>query len=116
MTRRRHTSLGLIAVVTTTACAVVGERHLGLWMGLLTAVNMVAFGYYGFDKFRAVRSGWRVPEAVLLGFAVFGGAPGSLLGQIIFRHKTSKTSFKRAFWAIVIIEAAILVALIVGNR
>ena len=69
------------------------------------AVNAVAFGYYGLDKYQAGHGGRRVPEIVLLGFAAACGVPGSLLGQIAFNHKTSKSRFKRVFWMIVVLQA-----------
>lgn len=85
----------------------------GFWRGLFLAVNIGAFGYYGFDKFRAVNHGRRVPEAVLLVFALVGGVPGSLLGQLVFNHKTSKRRFRRMFWAIAILQAVLLAVLAV---
>ena len=90
----------LIAIATTVAIAVICAASLGFWRGLFVAVNLVGFGYYGFDKYRAVNGGWRVPEIVLLAFAAVGGVPGSLMGQFVFKHKTSKSRFKRLFWTI----------------
>jgi len=75
----------------------------------------VAFGYYGFDKYRAGHGGWRVPEIVLLGFAAGGGVPGSLLGQFVFNHKTSKSRFKRVFWTIAILQATVLTGLMIHS-
>ena len=47
---------------------------------------------YGFDKLRAVRKGWRVPENTLLFSALF--APfGALFGMIVFRHKIRTIKF-----------------------
>jgi len=83
---------------------------------MLAGVNTAAFLFYGFDKFRAVGKGWRVPESVLLWFAVFCAAPGSFIGQKVFNHKTSKVSFRRAFWILTILQAAALTALIVYLR
>jgi uncharacterized membrane protein YsdA (DUF1294 family) len=108
--------MGVTAVVVTGLCAGGCAYMLGSWWGLLLGVNAAAFAYYGFDKHRARRNGWRVPESVLLGFAIACGAPGSWLGQRMFNHKTSKRSFKRAFWAIVILQAVILIALIVWGQ
>src|SRR5262245_9243243 len=43
-----------------------GFALLACW---LAAINVVAFGYYGYDKSRAQRSRSRVPEMVLHGIA-----------------------------------------------
>ncbi len=71
----------------------------------------MTFGLYGYDKRAARRGTWRVPERVLHGLALLGGSPGALLGQRVFRHKTAKRSFQFAFWAIVVLQVA-LIALI----
>ena len=113
MTKHRRIPAELIVVALTITCAVVCAAVLGPWRGLFVAVNVVAFGYYGFDKYRAGHGGRRVPETVLLGFAAGGGVPGSLLGQFAFNHKTSKSRFKRVFWTIAILQAAVLTGLMV---
>ncbi len=46
-----------------------------------------------FDKLRAERGLWRIPEATLLGWAFLGGAVGGKLAQKLFRHKTRKQPF-----------------------
>ena len=117
MRRHSYIAMELMAIVLTAVCAVACSALWGIWRGLFVAVNLVAFGYYGFDKFRAVREGRRVPEVVLLGFAAGGGVPGSLLGQLVFNHKTAKSRFKRVFRMIVILQVAVLTGLwIFANR
>jgi len=49
---------------------------------------------FGFDKWRAQCSGSRVSEFFLVMLAALSGWPGGLLGMIVFRHKTSKWTFK----------------------
>jgi uncharacterized membrane protein YsdA (DUF1294 family) len=49
---------------------------------------------FGFDKWRAQRSGSRVSEFLLVLLAALGGWPGGCLGMMVFRHKTSKWTFK----------------------
>ena len=44
----------------------------------LVAVNLLAFGLCGLDKWKARRGFWRVRERTLLGTALLGGAPGLL--------------------------------------
>jgi uncharacterized membrane protein YsdA (DUF1294 family) len=74
-------------------------RHLlGCW---LIAVNVVAFGYYGFDKSQAVAGAPRVPEVVLHGLTAAGGGLGAIAAMHLFRHKTLQGSFRFLFWCIV---------------
>lgn len=55
-------------------------------------VNLGAFFYFGHDKRRAVRGGWRTPEGRLLWAALLGPF-GALAGMRVFRHKTRKAIF-----------------------
>ncbi len=59
----------------------------------LLIANLVAFALYGIDKYKAIRRKRRVPESVLLLFGVPFAALGSLLGMLVFRHKTRKIKF-----------------------
>lgn len=56
-------------------------------------VSVIAFGLYGWDKHNAVYGKWRIPEAVLLCAAIFGGGWGALMGMLLFRHKTKHLLF-----------------------
>jgi uncharacterized membrane protein YsdA (DUF1294 family) len=57
------------------------------WYSIL---NTAAFFAYGLDKFKAIHNRWRIPEKILLGLAVLGGAPGAFAGSRVFHHKTSR--------------------------
>jgi uncharacterized membrane protein YsdA (DUF1294 family) len=70
---------------------------------------MITFLLLGYDKFQAKNNGWRIPEKVLLGLGLFGGAVGGLIGMQTFHHKTRKNYF----WAIYGLAAVIQIALIV---
>jgi len=109
-------STGLGAVIVTAICTGGFAFLMSFWWALLVGVNAAAFLFYGFDKHRAKRKGWRTPESVLLAFAVFCAAPGSFVGQRVFNHKTSKSSFRRAFWILTILQAAAIVALVAYFR
>ena len=75
------------------------------WLAVLGAVTFLAFGY---DKWRASRSGRRVPESSLVLLGALGGWPGGLLGMIVFRHKTAKWTFKLKYaFALIPFAAAI---------
>jgi uncharacterized membrane protein YsdA (DUF1294 family) len=79
--------------------------HLaGCW---LLAINVVTFGYYGFDKGRARDATSRVPERVLHGLSAAGGSPAALAAMHVFHHKTIKPSFRILFWCIVALQLAL---------
>ncbi|MCI9406620.1 MAG: DUF1294 domain-containing protein [Oscillospiraceae bacterium] len=72
---------------------------LGTRDGLLLAIYLIGastagFVLFGVDKARAKKGRWRIPEKVLLGAALFGGAPGCLAGMYLFRHKTRRWYFR----------------------
>ena len=76
--------LGVFAFVRSVA------PYACLYLGV---VNLVAFVLYGLDKFYAKAKKWRIPEANLIGIALFYGAPGAYLGMKLFRHKTKHLKF-----------------------
>ena len=59
------------------------------------AVNILSFIFYGIDKFSAKLHYSRIPERILLRISLFGGVYGSILGMILFHHKTRKKIFGR---------------------
>ncbi len=67
-------------------------------------MSLFCFAAYGFDKRKAVKNKWRIPELKLHFFEFFGGWPGGLMGQQKFRHKTQKRSYQFVFWFIVLIH------------
>jgi uncharacterized membrane protein YsdA (DUF1294 family) len=104
-------ALGLIGVGTVLLWWLLGAQQSWLrwivaWLG---AVNVVTFGYFGFDKLRARQGASRVPEAVLHGLGGLGGSPGAYAAMQVFRHKTVKGPFRILFWGIVILQTALLV-------
>jgi len=77
-------------------------------LGALAGVNAATILLYGYDKAVAGGAKLRVPENVLHLLAFLGGSPAALLSQVLFRHKTVKTSFRRTYWMIVVLQLAIL--------
>ena len=84
---------------------------LALWrLGLaavyayLGGINLATLMFYGYDKHQARAGGTRIPEIVLHGAALLGGTPGAVAGQMLFRHKTRKRSFRIAFAAIIVLQ------------
>lgn len=76
-------------------------RTLGIIAAIYLIASVVTFVAYGWDKLKASRGGWRVAEQTLHLMELLGGWPGALAGQSLFKHKRSKRSYMRVFWAIV---------------
>ena len=75
----------------------------------LIAINVIAFLTYGFDKFKAKKGKWRIPESSLLLLAIIGGSIGAWLGIKVWHHKTLHKKFKYGIPLIVIAQIAIVV-------
>ena len=60
----------------------------------IIGINILSFILMGWDKYCSIKNYWRISENNLIGLALLGGAPGTLLGMIIFHHKTKKNKFK----------------------
>lgn len=74
-------------------------EQLPLWFLLFFIVcNVLSFIFYGMDKLAAVKNWQRTRERHFYILALCGGWPGSVLGQLVFHHKTSKVSFRRWFY------------------
>src|SRR5512134_1289026 len=89
------------------ALILTGLMTVGLWwllgakgswtvwiMAWLVSINIVAFGYFAFDKNQASNNARRVPELVLHMLSLAGGSPGAFLAMHLFRHKTIKGGFR----------------------
>jgi len=111
----RHGLTAAAACAALVLLVQLGFRLPWTWYHLLAAwllaVNVVAFGYYGYDKGQAQAAGPRVPEVVLHGLALAGGTGGAYAGMRLFRHKTVKGSFQVFFWAVAVMQALLLAAL-----
>ena len=73
-----------------------------------------ALRLHEFDGHRHVRAR-RTPENTLHLVAVFGGWPGALVAQDLFRHKSSKASFQVVFWLTVVVNCGALTWILKGN-
>ncbi|MBR6237612.1 MAG: DUF1294 domain-containing protein [Lachnospiraceae bacterium] len=76
--------------------------------------NILGFALMGIDKSRAKKRGMRVPEATLFTVAIIGGSIGSIAGMFFFRHKTRKWYFVYGMPVILVIQIALVIALIVS--
>ena len=77
----------------------------------LAIINIVVLVVYGGDKLFAKLGGWRVPEKILLLFALLGGSVGALLVMQIFRHKTRHLKFRYGVPLILLLQIAGIVYL-----
>ncbi len=73
-------------------------------------INVLVFIFAGYDKFQARKNKRRIPENTLFLMALIGGSPGLLTAMLLFRHKTSKTSFIVKFVLILVIQVALIIA------
>ena len=84
----------------------------GLILYYLLAVNVLTFIVYGFDKRKARRKRWRIPETTLLGLAVIGGSVGAWIAMHIFHHKTLHNKFRYGIPVIFLLQTALALYLL----
>lgn len=72
------------------------------------AASGIAFLAFAFDKAAAMNNRWRTREITLHLLSLFGGWPGALIAQKMFRHKTRKAEFQTVFWFAVAANCAVL--------
>ena len=78
----------------------------------LLGINIAAFALMGADKARAKKGARRIRERTLLLIAAAGGSVGVLMGMASFRHKTRHKKFTVGVPAILIVQAALVLAAI----
>ena len=66
--------------------------------GICLLWNLVVFLLYGWDKRKAKKNHYRIPEKTLLLSALAAGGLGALLGGRLFHHKTRKWYFKTVWF------------------
>ena len=79
------------------------------------AINIITFFVYGIDKLKAKKNLWRIPEATLLLLAAIGGSIGAWLGMKVWHHKTLHKKFKYGIPAIIILQIAAVVAVMITS-
>ena len=71
--------------------------------------GLTAFAMFGIDKYKAIRSKWRIPESALIMVCMVGGAFGGLAGMYLFHHKTRHLKFQilvplsAVLWCVILI-------------
>lgn len=86
-----------------------------IYLAIVALMSLVCFAMYGWDKRQAQKNGWRTPERTLHTLSLFGGWPGALLGQKVFRHKTQKAGFKAMTYLIIAVHV-LLIAIVIYYR
>ena len=89
-------------------------NSLSLVIAYLIIINIIGFALMGIDKRRAIRNAFRVPEATLFAIAIAGGSIGSILGMLIFRHKTKYWYFKLGMPLVLVFQLLIIALLIMS--
>lgn len=84
-------------------------RVPGWVAGIYAGASLLAFAIYAADKSAARRESWRVSESTLLAVGLVGGWPGAIVAQQVLRHKSSKASFRAAFWLTVFLNVVAFV-------
>ena len=79
--------------------------------GWLILINLIAFFAMGRDKHKARTGQWRTPEATLFLLAIIGGSVGSILGMLVFHHKTRKWKFRIGMPLILIAQILLMILL-----
>ena len=74
----------------------------------LAVINLAGFISMALDKKKARRNQWRIPEAPLVLFAIFGGSLGCLWGMHVFHHKTQRPKFYIGIPVILGVQVVIL--------
>ena len=98
----------VLAAFALLAAFVALTRGVPAWAALLYAgASLLCFVLYGVDKAAARAGRGRISESMLLSLGLVGGWPGAIVAQLVFRHKTSKRSFRVRFWLSVAVNAAI---------
>ena len=78
----------------------------------LFIINASGFLLMLWDKHKAKKNLWRIPEATLMGFAFLGGSLGIILGMHTARHKTKHLKFSLGLPVIFAVQVLLLVFLV----
>lgn len=112
-----YTRFGLLSLagvlLAGMAALLVGLSWWLVLMIVIAAVNGITLILYRYDKAIAGGEFTRVPEAILLALAFFGGSPAAYATIYEFkqRHKVQKISFMMAYWLIVAVQVMALCGL-----
>ncbi len=80
----------------------------------LVIINILSLLMFGYDKLKAKRNGWRIPESRFLVLGLLGGAVGIYIGMRLFRHKTQHTLFVLGIPLLMVLNLVVIYYLIRG--
>lgn len=83
---------------------------LFLW---LSYGNLIGFMLILWDKRKAIKNQYRIPEKTFFILAFLGGAFGIMLGMLLFHQKTKKASFFIKIYSALFIWIMILFAFLI---
>ena len=86
----------------------IGLKNIVIY---LLVINVIGFLAMGFDKWKAKKGRWRIPENTLFMFTILGGGIGTIAGIYVFRHKTKKLKFTVGMPVILVLEILLFVYL-----
>ena len=96
-----------------------GMKHNELAVQIVRQANVadgddfaIVFAAMGIDKAKARAGKWRIAESTLFALAALGGALGGTLGMRVFHHKTKHKEFRFGFPALLCLQCAAVVYLI----
>lgn len=97
-------AVAIPAFVAIYAVVALNYRVLPWFALAYVVLSVTCVMLYAFDKSAAVAGRWRWSEQSLLALGLLGGWPGGLVARQLLRHKSSKASFRRAFWSTVLLN------------
>lgn len=98
-------AVGFLALIAIAALSDVLPRLL---LGVYYGSSALAFIAYAIDKSAARNNQWRTKEDTLHLLGLVGGWPGALIARQLFRHKSTKQSFRTMLWVTVVLNCAAL--------
>lgn len=106
--------IATLFILIVGSCVLIADMS-SLVLLYYASMSLWLFALYAIDKIAAKEGRSRISENNLHIFSVLGGWPGALFAQVIFRHKTRKTSFLVNFWATVLLNLVFFIWLLMPN-
>ncbi|MCC9072388.1 DUF1294 domain-containing protein [Flavobacterium sp. F-65] len=82
----------------------------------ILVVNVLSFILTGYDKYLAIKNKHRIPEKTLFTIGLLGGSLGLLIAMVLFKHKTSKSSFIVKFGGIIFVQILFVISILNYKR